>query len=232
MKAIVMASAIAAMSGAALGQGMIINEILGSTSGSDWEFIEILNNGTAPVDITGWGVALYDSDIAAPGGLDGGSPHFVVGNVILNPGETYTWMGSLADPGYAGGSYNGTPFSWDVLLGTNIVENSSYTAILEDGSGNAIFSAFVTDGGAGDFANQAGAAITPDITVGPDGTFTPAGFAVLDKNLNTTWLNFDTALLNDGTIAGGTPGVNQKIPTPGALALLGVSGLAATRRRR
>ena len=132
----------------------------------------------------------------------------------------------------AGGSYNGTPFSWDVLLGTNIVENSSYTAILEDGSGNAIFSAFVTDGGAGDFANQAGAAITPDITVGPDGTFTPAGFAVLDKNLNTTWLNFDTALLNDGTIAGGTPGVNQKIPTPGALALLGVSGLAATRRRR
>ena len=35
---------------------------------------------------------------------------------------------------------------------------------------------FVTDGGAGDAANIAGTTVTADDTVGPDGSFLPAGF--------------------------------------------------------
>ena len=233
MKAIMTAAAVAALGGAAMGQGVIINEILGSTQSGDREFIEILNNGTTPVDITGWSVILYDSDAgAAFGGVDAESP-YVAGNVVLQPGEMYVWGNANAVTDYTGGSYNGEFFSFDdtTSFDGSAIENSSYTAILEDAVGNNIFSAFVTDGGAGDSANEAGAAIVPDLTVGPDGTFLPAGFAVLNKNLDTVLLNFDLADLADGTIAGGTPGVNQK-PTPGALGLLAISGFAASRRRR
>ena len=40
-----------------------------------------------------------------------------------------------------------------------------------------------------------------------------------------------TAILADGSIAGGTPGINQ-IPAPGALAPLAVGALGTMRRRR
>lgn len=233
MKAMILAGAIAALSGAALGQGVIINEILGSTESTDREFIEILNNGTVAVDITGWSIALYDSDNGPSfGGTDGVSPYFVTGNVILNPGEMYVWGNSTAQTAYAGGSYAGDFFAFDDTLPANAIENSAYTAILEDALGNNMFSVYVADGGVGDGPNEAGAAIVPNAVAGPDGTFLPAGFAMLDKSYNVQFLNFNYADQNNGTIAGGTPGVNQKIPTPGALALAGVAGLAATRRRR
>ncbi len=234
MKALIVAGALTAMSGAALGQGVIINEILGSTSSFDWEFIELLNNSAVSVDITGWAVALYESDAGASfGGFDGSSPHAITGTVVLAPGQTYTMGGALAQTGFAGGTYLGAPFNFDQLLPPNAIENSSYTAVLENAAGLNMFSVFATDGGVGDGPNQAGVAIVPDYSFGPDGTFVPAGAAVLNKNFDTIQLSFSTSGLAGGNIAGGTPGVDQKnIPAPGALMLAGVAGLAATRRRR
>ncbi len=204
---------------------VLISEILGSTSGSDWEYVEIVNTGNSAVDITGWTLELWDSDAASIGGADGASP-YVFGAAVLNPGDVYVIGNGLAQAGYSN-----PMFSFNQTWGDNSVENSSYTAILVATGDVIMDSVFVNDGGDGDFANRAGAAITANLTAGPDGTFLPAGFARTDTLGGYSILFFDTTLLADGSIQGGTPGINQ-IPTPGAIALLGLGGLVATRRRR
>ncbi len=212
---------------AAANADIVISEILGSTSGSDWEYIELANTGAAPVNITGWSIELWDSDAGTGyGGMDGGAPYFVAGSFTLNPGAVYVLGNDLAQAGYPQ-----PPFAFNTGLQANAVENSSYTAILVDGGASVMDSVFVTDGGAGDTANRAGGAITPNMVVGPDGTFLPAGFARTNTSGAHAILFFDTTMLADGTIEGGTPGIYQ-IPAPGALALLGLGGMVATRRRR
>lgn len=210
---------------AAANADVLISEILGSTSGSDWEYVEIVNTGAAPVDITGWALELWDSDEGSNyGGADGGSPH-VFGAAVLNPGDVYVIGNGLAQAGYPN-----PPFSFNQSWADNSVENSSYTAILVDAGSNPMDSVFVTDGGANDTPNRAGSAYSPSLTVGPDGGFLPAGFARTDAVGGSAILFFDTGLLGDGTTEGGTPGINQ-IPAPGALALLGLGSLIARRRR-
>jgi len=204
---------------------VVISEILGSTTGSDWEFIEIVNTGNAAVDITGWSIELWDSDDGSIGGADGASPYFVSGTVVLGAGQTYVWSNDLATTGY------GT-FVPDVTIGSNSIENSSYTAILADAASNMMDSVFVTDGGAGDAANRAGTLITANLTVGPDGSFLPAGFARTDLSGGAVLLDFNHDNRDGVTLTGGTPGINQIIPAPGAAALLGIGGLAMIRRRR
>lgn len=224
MKSIIAAASIAALAGAANAQ-ITISEVLGSTSSTDWEFIELANVGGAPVDISGWSIELWDSDDGGSfGGADAASPYVVPGGTILNPGSVFTFGNSLAASGYGFGLF-------DESLPGNAIENSSYTMVLADALSNAVESIFVTDGDAGDAANRAGAPITADLTVGPDGPFLPAGFYRTDAVGGFGLLNFSTSDLNNGTLEGGTPGVFQ-IPTPGAVALLGVAGLAGIRRRR
>lgn len=206
---------------------VVLSEILGNTSGSDWEFIELCNVSSSPIDITGWSVELWDSDTGGTyGGADGSSPYRVAGSITLAPGQTYTFGNDLAIAGYPQ-----PPFGFDTGLPANAVENSSYTAILVNASGGVIDSVFVTDGGAGDSANRAGSPITPSMTVGPDGANLPAGFARTDVVGGHVLLNFDTTLLADGTIVGGTPGICQ-IPTPGATTLLACGSLLTLRPRR
>ncbi|MBK7405527.1 MAG: lamin tail domain-containing protein [Phycisphaerales bacterium] len=222
-------AAIAAVAGiaAAANADVVISEILGSTSGTDWEYVEIANLGASPVDITGWTLELWDSDAGGSyGGADGGSPH-VFGAAVLNPGEVYVIGNGLAQSGFPS-----PPYSFNQSWGDNSVENSSYTAILTDAGSNPMDSVFVSDGGAGDSPNRAGTAYSPNLSVGPDGANLPAGFARTDAVGGAVFLYFDTTLLADGTTEGGTPGINQIVPAPGALALLGLGGLAATRRRR
>ena len=214
---------------AAANADVLISEILGSTSSSDWEFIELANTGNSAVDITGWSIELWDSDVGSSGfgGGDGGAPYFVTGNIVLNPGDTWVLGNDLAQ-----GGYPQPPFRFDEGLQSNAVENSSYTAILADAGSNIMDSVLVVDGDVDDLngANRAGGAITPNMVVGPDGDFLPAGFARTDLVGGHAILFFDTGSLADGSIEGGTPGIYQ-IPAPASLALLGL-GLAATRRRR
>lgn len=207
---------------------ILISEILGSTESSDREYFEIVNTGNTAVDISGWSMEFWDSDFGSSGfgGTDGGSP-YVFGSFVLNPGEVYTLGNGLAQ-----GAYSNPPFSFNGSLQDNAIENGSYTAILVDALNNIMDVVFVTDGGAGDIANRAGSAITASLTAGPDGTFLPAGFARTDTVGGWSILAFNYADQADGSIFGGTPGINQIVPAPGAMALLGLGGLAVTRRRR
>lgn len=233
-------AALLAVAGAANGQ-VVISEIYASTSSTDWEFIELVNLGAAPVDISGWAIELWDSDAGAQFGiLDAASPYVVNPGTILAPGTA--WVignatafdggGPQAD-GYTNGagneSYAGQPFYRNQAFGQDSVENSSFTAILIDNGSNAIDSWFITDGGAGDLPNRSGVPFAPNFSFGPDGTFMPAGAYRVGNTLNL--MNFGAGLQNNGTLAGGTPGYNQ-IPAPGALALAGVAGLLGSRRRR
>ncbi len=241
MNKVIGIAALAALAGSASAQ-IAISEILGSTGGSDWEFVEIVNLGNAPVDITGYSVEFWDSDIAAIPGLDGASPYFVAGNVTLNPGDVYVWANGNAingtgAGGYNGSTYNGVPFSFDAPLPSNAIENSAYTAILADNGGVAVDSWYFSDGGEGDgdIPNRNGTPIAPNFSVPLDGSFlAPGAYRVGNALGGLLYFNtptFGPPELNDGTLAGGTPGYNQ-VPAPGALALLGLGGLAAGRRRR
>jgi hypothetical protein len=195
-----------------------INEVVGSTPSTDWEFIELKNTGAAPVDIGDWSIELWDSDDGASyGGADDGSPFVIPTGTILAPGAYFT-MGNLL--GQSGWSYTA-----DVTLADNSIENGSYTMILVDATSAVVESLFVWDSGAADSANRAGAPIVPDATVGPDGTFLPAGgYRVSD---GATWEMEEFAI--PGTTA--TPGA-MNIPEPASLALLAIAGAFALRRRR
>ena len=233
-------AALLAVAGAANGQ-VVISEILGSTSSTDWEFIELVNLGAAPVDISGWGIELWDSDAGAQFGiLDAASPYVVNPGTILAPGGVWVIGNSTAfdgggpqadgyDNGSGNESYAGVDFKRDQAFGQDSIENSAYTAILVDAGLNPVDSWYIADGGVGDLPNRSGVPFAPNFTFGPDGTFLPAGAYRVGNTLNL--MNFGTGLQNNGTLAGGTPGYNQ-IPAPGALALAGVAGLLTSRRRR
>ena len=193
-----------------------INEILGSTSGSDAEFIELHNTGATAVDLTNWSIELWDSDAGASfGQADGSAPYFMTGSIAA--GGYFTLGTALAEATYG--------FTADNPLGANSIENSSYTMVLVDNLGNTIETFFMTDGGAGDAANIAGTLITPDTTFGPDGTFLPAGAYRVDDGASWSILEFGQPSPS------ATPGA-ANIPAPASLALLGLGGLAAGRRRR
>jgi len=214
------ALALLAVAGIASGAqaAVVINEVLGSTTGSDDEFIELYNTGGSAVDISGWFIELWDSDAgAAFGTADGGSPYTIPAATSLAAGGYYLMANSVFST-----HYSEIP---DQVIQDNAIENSSYTMILKDAGSATINSFFMTDGGVGDAANDAGTLITPDIQFGPDGTFLPAGmYRVGDGNSTLAILEFSPQ-----PAPSATPGY-ANIPAPGALALLGIAGIARRRR--
>jgi len=239
--------------GAAHGQ-VVISEVLGSTSGTDWEFIELVNLGAAPVNIGGWSIELWDSDAGAQfGTLDATAPYAIAGGTILAPGAAWVIGNALAfdgggpnpdgyDNGSGNESYAGVDFFRNQSFANNSIENSSYTIILADAGLVLQDSWFLRDGvdstngggvgsGLGDLPNRAGVPIVPNFVVNqPVATFdAPAGGYRVGNTVSL--INFGPSDLNNGTLAGGTPGYNQ-IPAPGAMMLAGIAGLAASRRRR
>jgi MYXO-CTERM domain-containing protein len=245
-------AAIAALAGSANAQ-VVISEILGSTGGSDWEFIELANIGNTTIDITGYSMEFWDSNFDRIPELDGASPYFVQGSVSLAPGEVYVWANGNAingtnspdfDTGYisSGNTFNGQLFSVDASLPSNAIENSAYTAVLADNNLNALDAWYFSSGDEdeGDFPNRNGDPIVPNfsmpsvpVTFGDGDTVSAGAYRVgndiFELNFNTPGFGSDT--VNNGTLEGGTPGYYQ-VPAPGALALAGLAGLATARRRR
>lgn len=211
------AIAVAGIAGSASAD-IVISEVLGSTTGTDAEFIEVYNDGASAVDLSGWTIELWDSDQGSQfGSSDAGAPYAVSAGV-LGSGETWTIGNSIAAAAFG--------VTFDATFVNNSIENSSYTIILADAMSNVVFSAFVTDGDAGDAANRAGTGLTADINVGPDGTFLPAGYRLTDIDGNFELSNFSIGAPND-------PGVANyaAVPAPASAALLGLAGLAGIRRR-
>jgi len=211
--------AIAALAGiaTAANAGVTFNEVLGSTSGSDAEFIELYNTTGASVDLAGWTIELWDSDAdtAGFGQQDGGSTFSITGSIAA--GGHYTLGNALSISTYG--------YTADQIIGANSIENGSYTMVLRDAT-SAIVETFLVLDNIADVANIAGAPITPDFTFGPDGTFLPAGFyRIGDGSANIGLLEFGQPSPS------ATPGA-ANLPTPGALALLGLGGLVTGRRRR
>jgi hypothetical protein len=199
---------------------IVINELLGSTTSIDDEFIELYNAGPSAVDISGWTIELWESDAGGSfGDSDGASPITIDPLTTLNPGDYYL----LANPEFLT-NYSAVP---DQAIPANAIENSSYTILLKDAASATINSIFMTDGGSGDAANDAGTLITPDFTFGPDGTFVPAGFyRVGDGSNELAALEFTPQ-----PAPSATPGA-ANIPEPASLALVGLGGLVMLGRRR
>ncbi|MEO0365411.1 MAG: lamin tail domain-containing protein [Pseudomonadota bacterium] len=156
------------------GPAVVINEVLGSNTGPDNEFIELYNAGTSPVDISGWSIELWDSDDGTSfGGADAGSPYVIDSGVTIAPGGHYLLAteAAVAAFGEAG----------DQTLPSNAIENGSYTLILVQANGDIADSIFVVDSGEADAPNRAGEPFEPAVTIGPDGSFLPAGFFRADE---------------------------------------------------
>lgn len=217
MKRIVCTLGICALLATSASADIYLNEVLGSTTSTDSEFIELYNSGPAAVDISNWAIELWDSDSGSIGGSDGGSPYTIDAGTTLAAGGYYLLANTTFSTYYAA-----TP---DQVIQENAIENSSYTVILKDTLSATIDSVFVTDGGAGDTANDGGTAITPNATAGPDGTFLPAGFyRAGDGSSNIALLEFSPQ-----PAPSATPGA-ANLPEPASLVLLGIAGMFLRRR--
>lgn len=216
-------AALAGLAGAA-NADIYLNEVQGSTAGSDWEFIELYNSGNDAIDISGWQVELWDSDVgdAGYGGADAGAPYVIGDGSVIPAGGFFLLANELASNGYG--------VSPDQSLQANAIENSSYTIILADGPllGSLILDSVLVIDSNDDLggANRAGEAIEPGAIFGPDGDFLPAGFyRVGDGNSELGLLEFDVPSPS------ATPGA-PNIPAPaGSLALIALGAVASRRRR-
>ena len=218
MKRIVCTLGICALLATSASADIYLNEVLGSTTSTDSEFIELYNSGPAAVDISNWAIELWDSDAGtAFGGSDGGSPYMIDAGTTLAAGGYYLLANTTFSTYYAA-----TP---DQVIQENAIENSSYTIILKDTLSATIDSVFVSDGGTGDAANDAGTLITPGATAGPDGSYLPAGFYRAGVgSSNIAFLEFDPQ-----PAPSATPGA-ANLPEPASLVLLGIAGMFLRRR--
>lgn len=198
---------------------VVVNEVVGSTTGADPEFIELYNTGASAIDLTGWSIELWDSDIDAGGsgfgGADGTAPYALSGSIAAGGYWTIANGEAAAQLGFVG----------DAFFGNNSIENSSYTLILRNAMGDIANSIFFWDSGAGDVANDAGFIITPDVTVGPDGSFLAPGFYRSGDGSDNI-VRHDFSDFSDYT-----PGA-ANVPAPAGLAAMGLGLIAAGRRRR
>jgi len=193
---------------------IVINEVLGSTTSADTEFIELFNSGSSAVDISNWIIQEVESDDQASNG-DVDDSWTITDGTVLAPGEFYL-LGNAEFTSV----YGITPDQSEALS----IENSSYSLVLRDTSADAQYTAFVSDS---DGLVPTG--LTPDISVGPDGTFLPAGY-FLDVDGGTT---ASTLEFSPRPAPSATPGFsNVAIPEPSSIALLGLVGLAGVVRRR
>ena len=200
---------------------IILNEVLASTTGPDTEFIELYNSGLTSIDISGWQIFEIESD-----------PGTSYGNID----DTFTIPGSADDGTVILGAsdfYLIGNDEFETIFGITpdlnlplTIENSSSTLILKNAAGETQYSAYLVDSDGGG-ANDEGTPITPDISVGPDGSFLPAGYALeTDGGSTARILEFSPR-----PAPSATPGASN-IPEPATSLLGGLALLGLILRRR
>lgn len=156
---------------------IVVNEVLNTTVATDDEFIELFNNSNDCIDMSNWEIQLWHSSAGTSFGTFNG-----FGRFVFPVGTQIEPMGYLLLTNHEfGNNYSTTP---DFLFGNDGIENSAYTIILVNTSGNEQV-ILVTDGNAGTMAAQDGDDIIPDIIIGPDGGQLPAGFTAMTPGANT-----------------------------------------------
>jgi len=229
-------AAVAALASAASAQP-VMNEIYASHTGTDdAEFIELL--GTPGASLDGFAILVVEGEQgSAIGTVD--RVYDLTGNVI--PGDGYFVLGTsgTANVDFNIGNDNALENGTETFallqytslpsVGTDLDTNddgimetpfSTYGSLLE-AVGIIEDVADITYGGAPRF--------------GPDGSFFPAGIFRPGDAPNSfsasTFLDFGDPDGSEGDDNSPTPG-GMNLPTPGSLALLGLGGLVAARRRR
>ncbi|MGB3409380.1 MAG: ExeM/NucH family extracellular endonuclease [Jannaschia sp.] len=150
-------------------QALVINEFVGSTTGSDVEFIELF--GEPGTSLAGLSILVVESDVGTSTGVID-ARFDLPEDAVIGENGFYLIGNNLVSA-----QYGVTP---DAEIAQNFIENSSYTLALVETSGagavgdqagseTVIDSVGVSDGGAEDtFAFGAP-------VIGPEGVFLPAG---------------------------------------------------------
>lgn len=202
---------------------VVLNEVFASGPGSDSEFVEIYNSGPSSVDIEGYFFVDYEAEPDAAGypGVNNAFEIPAGPSTLLAPGDFFLITSFQFESG--AGNFGG--FVGDVSFGgNNNIENSANVLALLDDVGTPLHTVYMTQGEAGDVPNLGdGVAITADTTVGPDGSFYPAGFKLVgDGNTaNAVLLPFGSGPLDV------SPGRSNVIPEPTSLILI-MAGMMAT----
>ena len=180
-------------------QPLLIDKVLGSTTGSDTEFVEL--TGQPGQSLNGYSLIIVESDdIADNGSIDarfdftadhtiGDNGHFLIGNDLVAT------------------TYGVTP---NAIIPQNFIENSSYTVALVETaslSGGAVAGGEVVIDAVGVSDGETGESFAFGApVVGPDGSFLPAGAIRVESGV-------DTDQASDFTFAdfGNDPAVNQPV---------------------
>ncbi|MCA8938261.1 MAG: lamin tail domain-containing protein [Planctomycetes bacterium] len=99
-------------------EGVLITEVMRDHPNGSFEYFEVTNLGTKPVDIKGMKIYLYESTTTTP---DAGSPHVIKGKV-LQPGEVFVFAEGAPKAGeeeIAGISWSWTSSGGLVLTDAN-----------------------------------------------------------------------------------------------------------------
>ena len=157
---------------------IVLNEVLGSTTGTDSEYVELF--GTPGASLAGLSVIVVESDAGASAGAIDFRADLEAGTALGGNGFFLLANDTAAQ------TYGVAP---DAAIGENSIENSSYTIALVEtaslsggavtGSEVVLDAVGVTDGGADD-AFAFGAPV-----VGPDGPFLPAGVGRVEDGADT-----------------------------------------------
>ena len=193
--------------------GQVINEVLGSHTGTDdTEYVEIF--GTPGTSLDGLSIIIVESDAGGSNGSIDRRYDFGSTSIIGSNGFYL-----LGNPAGLGSNYGVTP---NETISNNFVENSSYTIALVQTSsitgssvtgGETVLDAIgVTDGDAGD-SFFLGAPV-----VGPDGSFLPAGVRRMTDGLDTDMVSdFVIADFSLGPDNTPTAGTDDDPPTGGEI---------------
>lgn len=193
---------------AAQPQKLVINEVLGSTTGIDTEYVELMGEPGQSLD--GYSLIVVESDDTSSNGAIDARFDFTADHVIGDNG--YFLIGN----DLVAVTYGVTP---NAEIPRDFIENGSYTIALVEtaslagstvaGTEIVLDAVGVTDGeGASFFHFDAP-------IVGPDGTFLPAGFHRVQEGVDTDQAS-DFAIANfnnDPTVNTPTPGTYDSTGT-------------------